>query len=183
MKLRKGFNPDYTKWLETSFTHEAVLECFPIIMRTMLMEDVVSYEDLIVALPEDADIAATLGMNVFGMPDQTTYVSECPNHQSRQEHYLNLRLQLMWRIDEKHPERWATRRGWRCCCSTPTVPWPSPMPPCRRCRKSADGLDHLSTRWRAIVARDQLCDNLTQCTGELPGRPVGAARNGYHHAG
>jgi AraC-like DNA-binding protein len=36
-----------------------------------------------------------------------------------------------------------------------------PMPPCRRCGKSADGLDHLCTRCRAIVACDQLCDNLT----------------------
>ena len=83
MKLPKGFNSDYSEWLETSFTHTAVLECFPIIMRTMLMEDIVSYEDLIEALPEDADIAETLGMNVYGLPDQTTYVSECPNHESR----------------------------------------------------------------------------------------------------
>ena len=106
MRLPKGFNSDYPEWLETSFTHTAVLECFPIIMRTMLMEDIVSYEDLIEALPEDADIAETLGMNVYGLPDQTTYVSECPNHQSRQEHYLSYLngLQLMWRIDEKHPE-------------------------------------------------------------------------------
>ena len=34
------------------------------------------------------------------------YVSECPNHHSRQEHFLSYLngMQLMWRIDEKYPE-------------------------------------------------------------------------------
>jgi hypothetical protein len=37
----------------------------------------------------------------------------------------------------------------------------SPMPPCRRCGKPADGLDHLCTRCRAIWACDHLVDDLT----------------------
>jgi hypothetical protein len=40
-------------------------------------------------------------------------------------------------------------------------PWPSPMPPCRRCGKPDDGLDHLCTRCRAIWAWDQLVNDLT----------------------
>ena len=37
----------------------------------------------------------------------------------------------------------------------------SPMPPCRRCGKPADGLDHLCTRCRAIWACDRLVYDLT----------------------
>jgi hypothetical protein len=37
----------------------------------------------------------------------------------------------------------------------------SPMPPCRRCGKPADGLDHLCTRCRAIWACDHLVKDLT----------------------
>jgi DNA-binding CsgD family transcriptional regulator len=40
-------------------------------------------------------------------------------------------------------------------------PWPSPMPPCQRCGKPADGLDYFCTRCRAIHACDLLCDRLT----------------------
>jgi len=98
--------PQLREWLETSFPYEAVLECFPIIMRTMRMEDIVSYEDLIEALPDDADIVETLGLNVYALPDHSMYVPECPNHHSRQEHFLGYLngMQLVWRIDAKYPE-------------------------------------------------------------------------------
>jgi hypothetical protein len=36
-----------------------------------------------------------------------------------------------------------------------------PMPPCRRCGKASDGLDHLCTQCRAITSVDRLVDNLT----------------------
>ena len=106
MNLPDGFDPDPTKWLETSFAFEAVLECYPIIMRTLVMEEILSYEDLIEALQDDADIVETLGLNVYALPDHSMYVSECPNHHSRQEHFLSYLngMQLMWRIDAKYPE-------------------------------------------------------------------------------
>ena len=106
MNLPDGFDPDTTQWLETSFAFDAVLECYPIIMRTLVMEEILSYEDLIEALPDDADIVETLGLNVYALPDHSMYVSECPNHHSRQEHFLSYLngMQLMWRIDAKYPE-------------------------------------------------------------------------------
>ena len=32
-------------------------------------------------------------------------------------------------------------------------PWPSPLPPCRRCGKASDGLDHLCTRCAVLATR------------------------------
>jgi hypothetical protein len=105
MNLPDGFDPDPTKWLETSFACEAVLECYPIIMRTLVVEEILSYEELIEAIP-DADILDVLSLNVYALPDQPLYVSECPNHSSRQEYFLAYLngMQLMWRIDQKFPE-------------------------------------------------------------------------------
>jgi hypothetical protein len=54
---------------------------------------------------------------------------------------------------ESQPERPAPR--------TIDDPWPSPLPPCRRCGKASDGLDHLCTRCRAIWACDELVRDLT----------------------
>jgi hypothetical protein len=48
-----------------------------------------------------------------------------------------------------------SRDALDCPASDPQQP-ESPMPPCRRCGKPADGLDHLCTRCRAIWACDQL---------------------------
>jgi hypothetical protein len=42
-----------------------------------------------------------------------------------------------------------------------SAPEDSPMPQCRRCRKPADGLDHLCTQCRAISACDHLVNNLS----------------------
>ena len=105
MTLPDGFDPDPTEWLETSFAFDAVLGCYPIIMRTLVVEEILSYEELIEAIP-DADILDVLGLNVYALPDHPMYVSECPNHPSRQEFFLAYLngMQLMWRIDEKFPE-------------------------------------------------------------------------------
>jgi hypothetical protein len=69
---------------------------------------------------------------------------------------------------EPQPERPAPR--------TIDDPWPSPLPPCRRCGKASDGLDHLCTRCRAIWACDELVRDLTNALECFPGQPVVAAR-------
>ena len=105
MKLPEGFNSDPGEWLETSFGFDAVLECYPLMMRVMLIECLVDQEDVMEVLPPDAALLETAGLNIMSSPDHPMMVTDCPNHPRRQEYflaYLNA-MQLMSRIDAKHP--------------------------------------------------------------------------------
>lgn len=106
MNLPDGFDSDPTRWLETWFPCEAVLDTYPMIIRILVQEYDLEQEEVLMALPADADVMESLGLNVYSLPEHPVFVSECPDHPTRREYFLAYLtgLQLIWRIREKFPE-------------------------------------------------------------------------------
>ncbi len=88
MNLPPGSDPTRRSgWRPASPTTRCP-DTYPMIMRILMEDCIIELEDMIDALPADADMMETLGLNVYAVPDRSMYVSDCPNHYSRQGHFL-----------------------------------------------------------------------------------------------